>query len=38
MRISDIPEFKDKKHILSIAKSVKISECTRKMSEHNYTP
>ena len=36
MRISDIPEFKDKTHILSIAKSVKISECTRKMSEHNY--
>ena len=36
MRISDIPEFKDKSHVLTISKDTKIIDCVKKMSKHNY--
>lgn len=36
MRISDIPEFKDKKHVLIISKDSKIIDCVKKMSKNNY--
>ncbi len=36
MRISDIPEFKDKSQVLIISKEAKIIDCVKKMAKHNY--
>jgi CBS domain-containing protein len=36
MRIIDIPEYKDKKHLLMLNKDTSIVEAARKMKEMNY--
>ena len=36
MRISDMPEFRDKSHILSFEKDIKIAEAVDQMSQRNY--
>ncbi|MBL6784733.1 MAG: CBS domain-containing protein [Rickettsiales bacterium] len=36
MRITDIPEFKDKTHLLTIEENISVHEAVNKMAEYNY--